>query len=113
MDNSFFTTVNPYFAQQDQQGLMPVFQNIGQQQALQNQNLAQGTQLAQQAGQTQQSGSNPLALAMALRGQQGKPGLGETTNMFGKVIPDPTYGTGTAYNNMTSNEIQNMMQNGV
>jgi hypothetical protein len=67
MDNSYFTNVNPYFAQQDQ-GLMPVFQNIGQQQANQQAALAQQNQQVMQAGQTQQSGGmNPMAMAKALR----------------------------------------------
>jgi hypothetical protein len=67
MDNQYFTNVNPYFAQQDQ-GLNPVFQNIGQQQANQQAALAQQGQLVQQAGQTQQQGGmNPMAMAMALR----------------------------------------------
>jgi len=111
--NDYFTTVNPYFAQQDQ-GLSPVFQNIAQQQQNQNAALAQQNQLVQQAGQTQQQGGmNPMAMAMALRGQKKQPGLGETTNSFGKVIPDPTYGNGNAYNNMSSGEMSNMMANGV
>jgi hypothetical protein len=107
--------MNPYIQfqnPQDMQGLNPVFQNIGQQQALQNAALAQQNQLTQQAGQTQGGGMSPMAMAMALRGQ-GKPGLGETTNSFGKVIKDPTYGTGNAYSNMTPNELANMQQYGV
>lgn len=77
MDNSYFTTVNPYFAQQDQ-GLAPVFQNIAQQQQNQNMALQQGNQLMQQAGQTgQQGGMNPMAMAMALRGKQ----PGATSNL--------------------------------
>jgi hypothetical protein len=114
MPNPYITTVNPYFAQQDQTGLMPVFQNIGQQQALQNQNLAQGTQLAQQAGQSAQSnmsGLNPLAMAAMLRKKE--PGTGQMYDANGKIVADPTYGAGTAYGNMTSGEIANMMQNGV
>ena len=106
--------MNPYIQfqnPQDMQGLNPVFQNIGQQQALQNAALAQQNQLTQQAGQTQ-GGTNPMAMAMALRGQ-GKPGLGETTNSFGKVIKDPTYGTGNAYSNMTPGELANMQEYGV
>lgn len=111
--NDYFTTVNPYFAQQDQ-GLSPVFQNISQQQQNQNAALMQQQQLNAQAGQTQQSGGmNPMAMAMALRGQQKEPGLGETTNSFGKVIKDPTYGSGNAYSNMTPGEVSNMMANGV
>ena len=113
MNNDYFTTVNPYFAQQDQ-GLNPVFQNIAQQQQNQNAALAQQNQLNAQAGQTQQQGGmNPMAMAMALRGQNKKPGLGETTNSFGKVIPDLTYGSGNAYNNMTPGEMSNMMTNGI
>ena len=61
------TPINP----QEQQGLMPVFQNIAQQQQNQNAALAQQNQLVQQAGQTQQQGGmNPMAMAMALRGKK-------------------------------------------
>jgi hypothetical protein len=68
MNNPYITNVNPYFAQQDQQGLMPVFQNVGTQQANQNAALAQQNQMVMQAGQTgQQSGMNPMAMAQALR----------------------------------------------
>jgi len=110
--------MNPYIQfqeMQDQQGLSPVFQNIAQQQAMQNAALAQQNQLTQQAGQTgqQSGGMNPMAMAMMLRGQNKQPGLGETTNSFGKVIKDPTYGTGNAYSNMTPGEIANMQQYGV
>jgi len=66
--NPYITQVAPYFQQQDQ-GLMPVFQNIGQQQALQNAALAQQNQLVNQAGQTQ-GGMNPMAMAAALRGKK-------------------------------------------
>jgi len=66
MDNSYFTTVNPYFAQQDQ-GLSPVFQNIAQQQQNQNMAIQQGQQMAQQAGQSGQSGMNPMMMAAMLR----------------------------------------------
>ena len=114
MDNNYFTQVAPYFQQQDQ-GLMPVFQNVAQQQANQNAALAQQNQLVNQASQTQSSGMsglNPMAMAMMLRGKK-QPGLGETTNSFGKVIPDPTYGAGNAYSNMTSGELSNMQQYGV
>jgi hypothetical protein len=70
MNNDYFTTVNPYFAQQDQ-GLNPVFQNIAQQQQNQNAALAQQNQLVNQAGQTQQQGGmNPMAMAMMLRKKQ-------------------------------------------
>jgi hypothetical protein len=63
--------MNPYILMpqqmQDVSGLQPVFQNIGQQQANQQAALAQQNQLANQAGQTQGGGMNPLALAQALR----------------------------------------------
>ena len=66
--------INPYIAQmqpqaqmQDVGGLTPVFQNIANQQAMQNAALAQQNQLVSQAGQTAQGGTNPMALAQALR----------------------------------------------
>ena len=63
--------MNPYILQgqpmQDVSGLQPVFQNFGQQQANQQAALAQQNQLANQAGQSQGGGINPLALAQALR----------------------------------------------
>ena len=78
MPSPYFTTVAPYFAQQDQ-NLNPVFQNIAQQQQNQNAALAQQNQLTQQAGQTQQQGGmNPMAMAMALRNK--KPEAGATSN---------------------------------
>lgn len=55
--------INP----QEQQGLMPVFQNIAQQQANQQMAMQQGNQLSQQAGQNQRSGMNPMAMAAMLR----------------------------------------------
>ena len=70
---------NPYIAQmqsqtqmQDLGGLTPVFQNIANQQAMQNAALAQQNQLVNQAGQTvqgKQAGAsmNPLVMAMMLR----------------------------------------------
>jgi hypothetical protein len=65
--------MNPYVqfqGMQDQQGLMPVFQNIGQQQANQQAALAQQNQQVQQAGQTVQGGGgNQLAMAAMLRKQ--------------------------------------------
>ena len=71
--------VNPYTSMfmpsgfdQNQQGLMPTFQNIGQQQAMQNAALQQQNQQVQQAGMTQkQGGPNQIAMAQALRNQNG------------------------------------------
>lgn len=70
MPNPYITNVGSYMQPvnpQEQQGLMPVFQNIAAQQAAQNAALAQQNQLVQQAGQTGQSGMNPMAMAQMLR----------------------------------------------
>ena len=70
---------NPYIQQmpqtQDLGGLSPVFQNIAQQQAMQQAALQQGMDLTNQAGMTvdgKQAGAgyNQLAMANALRNQQ-------------------------------------------
>lgn len=88
MNNDYFTTVNPYFAQQDQ-GLNPVFQNISQQQQNQNAALMQQNQLNSQAGQSQQSGGmNPMAMAQALRGKKPETGADAAKmNEFGAYMP--------------------------
>jgi hypothetical protein len=91
MDNNYFTTVNPYFAQQDPQGLNPVFQNIAAQQANQNAALAQQNQQVQQAGQVQgngMSGMNPMMMAMMLRGKNPTP-----------TYTGPSYGTNPNFSN--------------
>lgn len=66
---------NPYIQQmpqtQDLGGLNPYFQNIAQQQAMQQAAMQQAQGLTQQAGQTAQGGMNPMAMAQALR--QGQP----------------------------------------
>jgi hypothetical protein len=75
MDNNYFTNVNPYMqpmSPQEQQGLMPVFQNIGSQQSNQNAAMQQGMNLTNQAGMTvdgKQAGvsANQIAMANALR----------------------------------------------
>jgi hypothetical protein len=86
MDNSYFTQVAPYFQQQDQ-GLMPVFQNIAQQQANQNAALAQQNQQVAQAGQVKSGGGmgglNPMAMAAALRGKGGNSIMDRASNYFG------------------------------
>jgi hypothetical protein len=68
MPSPYFTTIAPYFAQQDQ-GLNPVFQNIAQQQQNQNAALAQQNQQVQQAGQVKGGGGsmNPMTMAAMLR----------------------------------------------
>ena len=91
MDNNYFTQVAPYM-QQDQQGLMPVFQNIAQQQANQNAALQQQMQNNQMAGQTQgsgMSGLNPLAMAAMLRGKSNTPA----------TYTGPSYGTNPNFSN--------------
>jgi hypothetical protein len=91
MDNNYFTQVAPYFQQQDQQGLMPVFQNIAQQQANQNAALQQQMQNNQMAGQTQGGGGgmNPLAMAAMLRGKSNTPA----------TYTGPSYGTNPNFSN--------------
>jgi len=63
--------MNPYILQgqpmQDVSGLQPVFGNFAQQQANHQALLAQQSQLAGQAGQSQGGGMNPLAMAAMLR----------------------------------------------
>jgi hypothetical protein len=73
MDNPYTSMYMPNGFSQDQQGLLPVFQNIAQQQALQNAALQQQNQQVQQAGMTSQpqGNSQQMALAQALRGQNG------------------------------------------
>ena len=68
---------NPYIQQmpqtQDLGGLNPYFQNIAQQQAMQQAAMQQGQGLTQQAGQTTQGGMNPMMMAQMLRKQNQKP----------------------------------------
>jgi hypothetical protein len=95
--NPYFTSVGPY-QQDDQQGLMPVFQNIGQQQANQQAALAQQNQLVQQAGQTQQQGGmNPQAIAAMLR----KKDPNKPANVYDKsqMMPDTPQYADPAYMN--------------
>ena len=88
--------INP----QEQQGLMPVFQNIAAQQANQNAALGQQNQLVQQAGQTGQGGSmNPMAMAMMLR--KGKPDQADVN------AKDAQMGGLGTYNPMTQYDISN------
>ena len=70
MPNPYITNVGSYMQPmnpQEQQGLMPVFQNIAAQQANQNAAMQQGQALTQAAGQTGQGGGNQMALAAMLR----------------------------------------------
>jgi len=60
-------TYNPYIMQmpqaQDLGGLAPYYQNIAQQQAMQNAAMQQAQGLTQQAGQTTKGSMNPMAMA--------------------------------------------------
>ena len=53
--------------QQDVSGVPPMYQNIANQQAMQNMAMQQAQGLTQDAGRTVQGGMNPLAMAMMLR----------------------------------------------
>ena len=90
MPSPYFTTIAPYFAQQEQ-GLNPVFQNIGAQQANQNAALQQQNQQVQQAGQVQGGGGgmNPLAMAAMLRRKTSSPA----------TYTGPSYGTNPNFSN--------------
>jgi hypothetical protein len=65
--------MNPYIMPmqqpQDLGGLSPYFQNIAQQQAMQNMAMQQGQGLTQSAGQLGQGGNDNMALAAMLRKQ--------------------------------------------
>jgi hypothetical protein len=93
---------NPYIMQGQQQqdltGLTPVFQNMAQQQAAQNAALAQQNQLVQQAGQTQQGGMNPMAMAQMLR-------KGEKSNQADINAQDVQMGGLSTYNPFTQYDI--------
>jgi hypothetical protein len=108
---------NPYtnqfmpngFEDQNQQGLMPVFQNIGAQQAYMNQQLAQGNQMAQPTSHgANMSGLNPLAMAMALRkgGDLSVPsadlsqmsGVAGMGNSLGTGLTQDAYNSGIGFN---------------
>lgn len=75
---------------QDIGGLSPVFQNIAAQQANQNAAMQQAQGLTQQAGQTQQGGMNPMAMAMMLRKGKSDPYANAQTAMN-------QYGAGNVY----------------
>ena len=68
---------NPYIQQmqqtQDLGGLNPVYQNIANQQTMQNMAMQQAQGLTQQAGQTAQGGMNPMMMAQMLRKTDQKP----------------------------------------
>jgi hypothetical protein len=86
---------NPYIMQMPQTqelgGLTPYFQNIANQQAMQNMAMQQAQGLTQQAGQTAQGGMNPMMMAQMLRGQtKANPYLASIPAMM-------KYGAGNVY----------------
>lgn len=108
MDN-----VSQYLQMMDLAGQNNGMQNTGAQQGLQQQNMSGMGTLAQQALSNKQS--NPLqSMADALRvNANKKPGLGQMVDQNGNVVPDPSYGVGSTYNNMTPNQLANMQMNGI
>jgi len=95
---------NPYIQQmqqtQDLGGLNPVYQNIANQQAMQQQALQQGQGLTQQAGMTvdgKQAGAgyNQLAMANALRKPQTQEQINAKDVQMGGM---GTYNPYTQYN---------------
>jgi hypothetical protein len=66
--NQYFANVAPYFSEDDQKNMSPVFQNAGAQQAYMNQQLGDANRLAQyQSYGTSGGGAGALALASMLR----------------------------------------------
>jgi hypothetical protein len=101
--------MNPYtnqfmpngFEDQNQQGLSPVFQNIGAQQQYLNQQLNQGNQMSQSQGHgASMSSLNPLAMAAMLRNKKPEMmGSGETPNYSNPYINTGGYFDQGAYGN--------------
>ena len=74
MPNPYTNMYMPSGFAQDQQGLMPVFQNIGQQQAMQNAALKEQNNQVQQAGMIPKgNNAGNYAMAMALRNYNNDP----------------------------------------
>ena len=104
--------MNPYILRslpmQDLSGLQPVYQNIGQQQAMQQAALGQQNQLANQAGQSQSSGMNPMALAQMLRNKDPQ-SLGSKIGVYAKSIPAiMQYGSENVYGGFGQGQVPTM-----
>jgi hypothetical protein len=87
---------------QDVSGIQPMFQNIANQQAMQNAAMQQAQGLTQDAGRTAQGGMNPLAMAIMLRRQPNQQQMNandvqmggmRTYNPFTQFGVSNTYGT--------------------
>ena len=106
--------MNPYILRslpmQDVSGLQPVYQNIGQQQAMQQAALGQQNQLVNQAGQSQGGGMNPMALAMALRKQDpNQQSLASKMGVYAKSIPAiMEYGAENVYGGFGQGKVPTM-----
>ena len=104
--------MNPYILRtlpmQDLSGLQPVYQNIGQQQAMQQAALGQQNQLANQAGQSQGGGMNPMALAQMLRNKDPQ-SLGSKIGVYAKSIPAiMQYGSENVYGGFGQGQVPTM-----
>jgi hypothetical protein len=95
---------------QDVSGLQPVYQNIGQQQAMQQAALSQQNQLANQAGQSQSGGMNPMAMAMMLRKQDpNQQSLASKMGVYAKSIPAiMEYGAENVYGGFGQGKVPTM-----
>jgi hypothetical protein len=104
--------MNPYILRtlpmQDLSGLQPVYQNIGQQQAMQQAALSQQNQLANQAGQSQGGGMNPLAMAAMLRNKDPQ-SLASKMGVYAKSIPAiMEYGAENVYGGFGRGQVPTM-----
>ena len=112
MANPYTSIYMPSGFLNDQTGLSPVFQNIGAQQAFENQQIAAQNQLGQQASQAfQDNGSmNPLMMAAMLRQNGGgnvnlpttdtaqMNGVAGMGNSMGTGLTQDSYNSGIGFN---------------
>jgi hypothetical protein len=93
---------------QDLSGLQPVYQNIGQQQAMQQAALSQQNQLANQSGQSQGGGMNQLAMAAMLRNKDPQ-SLSSKMGVYAKSIPAiMEYGAENVYGGFGQGKVPTM-----
>ena len=106
MPNPYMNTYMPNgFENADQQSLNPVFQNIGAQQQFFNQQLGQGSQMAQPTSRGPSvAGLNPLAMAAMLRGASGNVPIPatDTAQMTGVAGMGGSMGTGLTQDSFNS-----------
>jgi hypothetical protein len=93
---------------QDLSGLQPVYQNIGQQQAMQQAALSQQNQLANQSGQSQGGGMNQLAMAAMLRNKDPQR-ISSKMGVYAKSIPAiMEYGAENVYGGFGQGKVPTM-----